>query len=509
MIRITNGDRTTELAWDGAPVSVSRLLERAGLHPDRPCGGQGRCGKCRVLARGDLSPAAPEERKHLTAAELDAGVRLACMARICGPDADIGLPREGQLLVETGLPLHRLTWEPWAAGLGVSVDIGTTTVAAYLWDLDGRRQLGVASCKNPQERLGADVVSRLDASLAGRGGELRTCITACIAELARRLCRQAGRPVTDIGGAVITGNTAMLYLLRGLDVHDIALAPFQARYRFGEYVPASELGLPWGADCRVYLPPCISAYVGADITCGLLACGALQADGPALLADVGTNGEMALLSGGTIYCCATAAGPAFEGVGISCGSGAVPGAIDAVTVSDGALRVHVIGGGAARSLCGSGLLDAVAALRQLELVEDSGFMEADALPLAPGAALLRRDIRAFQLAKSAVCAGVDTLLHTAGLRAPEVKTVWLAGGFGCRLLPESAGAVGMLPLPLVPSVRPVGNAAAAGAALLLCARRFEPELAAITAASRVVELAADPVFQERFVEDMLLSEVTE
>ena len=191
MIRITNGDRTTELAWDGAPVSVSRLLERAGLHPDRPCGGQGRCGKCRVLARGDLSPAAPEERKHLTAAELDAGVRLACMARISGPDADIGLPREGQLLVETGLPLHRLTWEPWAAGLGVSVDIGTTTVAAYLWDLDWRRQLGVASCKNPQERLGADVVSRLDASLAGRGGELRACITACIAELARRLCRQA------------------------------------------------------------------------------------------------------------------------------------------------------------------------------------------------------------------------------------------------------------------------------------------------------------------------------
>ena len=140
MIRITNGDRTTELAWDGAPVSVSRLLERAGLHPDRPCGGQGRCGKCQVLARGDLSPAAPEERKHLTAAELDAGVRLACMARISGPDADIGLPREGQLLVETGLPLHRLTWEPWAAGLGVSVDTGTTTVAAYLWDLDGRRQ---------------------------------------------------------------------------------------------------------------------------------------------------------------------------------------------------------------------------------------------------------------------------------------------------------------------------------------------------------------------------------
>lgn len=509
MIRITNGERTAELTWDGVQVSVSRLLEQAGLHPDRPCGGQGRCGKCRVLAHGALSPAAPEERRHLTAAELDAGMRLACMAQICGPDADIELPQEGRMLVETGLPLQRLEWAPWAAGLGLSVDIGTTTVAAYLWDLDGRRQLGVMSCKNPQERLGADVVSRLDASLAGRGGELRRCMTACLAELAEGLCRQVGRPVTDIGGAVITGNTAMLYLLRELDVHDIALAPFQARHRFGEYLPAAALGLHWAPDCRVYLPPCISAYVGADITCGLLACGALQAEGPALLADVGTNGEMALLSGGTIHCCATAAGPAFEGVGISCGSGAVPGAIDAVTAEDGALHVHVIGGGEARSLCGSGLLDAVAALRRLELVEDSGFMEEDSLPLSGSAALLRRDIRAFQLAKSAICAGVDTLLYTAGVRASEVKTVWLAGGFGCKLSPESAGAVGMLPLALVPSVRPVGNAAAAGAALLLCSRRFETEAADITAAARVVELAADPVFQERFIEDMLLAEVTE
>ena len=197
---------------------------------------------------------------------------------------------------------------------------------------------------------------------------------------------------------------------RGYDVRDIALAPFQARHLFGESVPARELGLDWGADCQVYLPPCLSAYVGADITCGLLACDILHARGPALLADVGTNGEMALLSDGTIYCCATAAGPAFEGVGISCGSAAVTGAIDAVTVENNALRCHVIGGGTARSLCGSGLLDAVAALRRLELVEDSGYMEDDSLPLSGSVSLLRRDIRSFQLAKAAVCAGVDTLL---------------------------------------------------------------------------------------------------
>ena len=508
MIRLKHSGITTELPWDGIPVTVSRLLEQAGLYPDHPCGGQGRCGKCRVAAKGDLSPAAPEERRHLSPEELAAGVRLACLAQVCGPDADIELPSDGGLLVETGGSLHRLAWDPWATGLGLCVDIGTTTVAAYLWDLDRRCRLGVASCKNPQERWGADVVSRLDAALAGHGEDLRTCMVQCLAELASRLCRQADRPVSDIGGAVLTGNTAMLYLLRGLDVHDIALAPFRAQHRFGEYVPAAALGLHWGADCRIYLPPCLSAYVGADITCGLLACGILQTDGPALLADVGTNGEMALRSGDTIYCCATAAGSAFEGVGISCGSGAVPGAIDAVSVENGGLHVHVIGGGPARSLCGSGLLDAVAALRRLERVEDSGFMEEDSLPLSGGVSLLRRDIRAFQLAKSAVCAGVDTLLHAAGCTAPQVRTAWLAGGFGCKLSPESACAVGMLPCGLIPSVRPAGNTAAMGAALLLCSRRFEAEAAAIVSASRVVELTTDPVFQQRFVEDMILTEVT-
>ena len=204
----------------------------------------------------------------------------------------------------------------------------------------------------------------------------------------------------------------------------------------------------------------------------------------------------------------TAAGPAFEGVGISCGSAAVTGAIDAVTVENNALRCHVIGGGTARSLCGSGLLDAVAALRRLELVEDSGYMEDDSLPLSGSVSLLRRDIRSFQLAKAAVCAGVDTLLRAAGRAASEVETVWLAGGFGCKLSPDSAGAVGLLPRELIPAVRPSGNTAAMGAALLLCSRRFEAETVSIAAAARLVDLSASPVFQQRFVEDMTLSEVT-
>ena len=147
MIRIRSGDTVTELAWTGENIPAARLLAQAGLYPDYPCGGQGRCGKCRVLAHGDLSPAAPEELAQLPPRELARGMRLACLARICGPDAELTLPREDGLLVETGGSLHRLEWDPWAAALGICVDIGTTTVAAYLWDLDRRCRLGVASCK--------------------------------------------------------------------------------------------------------------------------------------------------------------------------------------------------------------------------------------------------------------------------------------------------------------------------------------------------------------------------
>ena len=191
MIRIRSGDTVTELAWTGENIPAARLLAQAGLYPDYPCGGQGRCGKCRVLAHGDLSPAAPEELAQLPPRELARGMRLACLARICGPDAELTLPREDGLLVETGGSLHRLEWDPWAAALGICVDIGTTTVAAYLWDLDRRCRLGVASCKNPQERFGADVVSRLDASLAGQGDALRACVELgkTVGEALKKKCR--------------------------------------------------------------------------------------------------------------------------------------------------------------------------------------------------------------------------------------------------------------------------------------------------------------------------------
>lgn len=508
MIELYRGNTMAEqFRWNGRSCTLAQLLAGNGSGPDLPCGGRGRCGKCKVQASGDLLPIDAQEREKLTPSEIRKGFRLACKAVVCGENVRITLPDSGALQVETSTLPSDAAWSPWASGLGLSVDIGTTTVAAYLWDLDERRSLGVAARKNPQESFGADVVTRLEAALNGKGAALQACIRQCLTELAAQLCAEAGRSPLELGGAVIAGNTSMLYLLCGYEVQDLAFAPFPARHRFGAYMTAAELELPWSPDCRVYLPPCISAYVGADITCGLLACGVLSHPGSALLADVGTNGELVLLHGGRLLCCATAAGPAFEGVGISCGSGAVPGAIDRVELRDGRLSIHTIAEQPPVSLCGSGLLDAVSCLVQRGDIEDTGYMEADTIPLGGAAALTRSDIRAFQLAKSAVCAGIETLLAAAGISPETPDTVWLSGGFGSKLSPDSAARIGLLPAAFAGKVIPAGNTAAAGASQLLCHSGALAEIRQITALAETAELANSPVFQERFMEDMLLGEV--
>lgn len=508
MIRVYYGDTVAgQFPWNGEACTLAQVLTNSGLGMDMPCGGRGRCGKCKVQATGDICPMDAQEREKLTLAEIQTGFRLACKAVICGENVQITVPTIGALQVELGTVSGDMAWSPWASGLGLSVDIGTTTVAAYLWDLDCRRPLGVSACKNPQECFGADVISRLETSLKGEGPALQACIRQCLADLASELCDKAERSPREITGAVITGNTSMLYLLCGYEVRDLAFAPFSANHRFGEYMTASELGFPWNKDCQIYLPPCISAYVGADISCGLLACDVLSHPGSALLADVGTNGEIVLMYGGKLLCCATAAGPAFEGVGISCGSSAVPGAIDRVELRDGRLQIHTIAEQPAESLCGSGLMDAVSCLVQRGDIEDTGFMETEVIPLSGSIALTRSDIRAFQLAKSAVCAGIETLLATAGISPDKIDTVWLSGGFGSKLSADSAASIGLFPAILSEKAIPAGNTAASGAARLLCDSNALIEIRKIADLAETVELANNPVFQEKFMENMMLGEV--
>lgn len=201
---------------------------------------------------------------------------------------------------------------------------------------------------------------------------LARAVRQAIGGLLERMCAQAGRETAEIDGLVITGNTAMLHLLTGEDPSPLAAAPFAARELFGKTVPARALDLPCGADASVYLPRCMSAFVGGDVSAALLASGICRRPDTAMLADIGTNGEIVLWHEGRLSCCSTAAGPAFEGANLSQGMQGVPGAIDRVWLEGGALAVHTIGDAPARGICGSGAADALACLLRSGQLDESG-----------------------------------------------------------------------------------------------------------------------------------------
>ena len=479
-------------------VAVGTRLSAVLSHIPHPCGGKGICGKCRIRATGALSPLSVMEERHLTAFEIADDIRLSCCTMVEG-DCRVTADAPAQLSVVTdGRAVA--TAVPTFAAYGVAVDIGTTTLAARLYDTGGRL-LARAGCANPQIAFGADVLSRVDA--AGRGSDLTTPLQTAVNSLVCRLAEEAGIRTVAIDGAVITGNTAMLCFLSGTDPTSLSRAPFALPRAFGEAVTAASVGLTALPPNRaVYLPPCASAFIGGDALCAALACDMDGDDRTALLADIGTNGELLLRHRNTLYACSTAAGPAFEGVGISCGMPALDGAIDEVALVNGGLLPHVIGGGKPIGICGSGLVDAAACLLAMEEMDRSGYIGADALPLCGGVYLTQEDMRALQQAKSAVSAGLHTLLHHADLTADGVEVLYAAGGFGSRLNRRNAAAVGLLTRNLTCPIEPVGNAALDGATRLLLDSSARGELTALVGKIRVVELATDPYFIDRFIQGM-------
>ncbi|MBQ2716209.1 MAG: DUF4445 domain-containing protein, partial [Clostridia bacterium] len=328
---------------------------------DAPCGGHGKCGKCKVRARGKLSAPSEAELRLLTEDELKSGIRLACKTVALGDCEIETLASSAEAQIVTGGAFVEFELKPTFKKYGVAIDIGTTTLAAHLYDVRGTL-IAEHSRLNPQSEWGADVISRIEASIGGKSDELARSIISALDKMIAELALSARIDAKEIDGAVITGNTVMLSLLTREDVEPFSHAPFEARRLFGETLSAKELGLcSLEPGARVCLPPCISAFVGADTVCALLATDLCGKD-CAMLADIGTNGEMALSYNGALRVCSTAAGPAFEGVGISMGMRGAFGAIDKVSVSGGELEIHVIGEGEAVGICGSGLVDAAASM---------------------------------------------------------------------------------------------------------------------------------------------------
>lgn len=420
-----------------------------------PCAGNHTCGKCRVRAQGAVSAPDEAEFRLLSEEERAAGVRLACCCRIEG-DAAVILHEEGASKIvswyETPAFSHTET------GYGFAADIGTTTVALQLIDRANGAVLAERLAENAQRGYGADVISRIEACKENGVSVLSERIAGQLEAMAAECLQETGIPA--VSESVVTGNATMLHIYEGLDPFSLAAAPFDVQSYFGCMGRRTLAGAP------VYLPRCVGAYVGADIVCAVLAAD-LLGGGVQLLADIGTNGEMALAKDGRLLCCSTAAGPAFEGAGLSCGMPAAPGAIRAVKMENGRAVYETVGGGPACGICGSGILDALAVMLETEAVDDAGYIEEDWAVGDSGITVTQKDVRQIQLAKSAVCAGLLTLLEEENLSAAEVQRFVIAGGFGNTMDFDSAKKIGLYPAALRGRTAFVGNGALGGAYMLL------------------------------------------
>lgn len=420
------------------------------------------------------------------------------------------------------------------AAYGVAIDIGTTTVVAYLCHLPTGEVVAVASELNPQTQYGEDVIARLQMAVMEPDGaaRLRAVVTEAVNDLIGRAAHDAGVPRTAVYEIAAVGNTCMTHLLLGVPPTGLAGVPFVPAFRASQTVRAADLGIAAHPEALLFVVPNIGSFVGADTVGVILASEIDRTSGLAVAVDIGTNGEIVVAKDGELLACSTAAGPAFEGARISGGMRAAAGAIDEVTIDDD-VWYHVLGDVPPRGLCGSGLVDAVAELVKVGAITDTGRLrkpeESGALPekvrqrlcqnehgtefvlasaeeSASGkpVVLTARDIRQMQLAKGAIAAGIALMLAEVGAGPGDVDRLLLAGAFGNYIRRESAVAIGLIPALPDERIQSIGNAAGVGARLVLLSvteRRRAEEIARRT---RHVELSEREGFYDRFAEAMML-----
>lgn len=464
-----------------AGTSLLQAQIQAGIHPDAPCGGLGTCGKCRVTVEGREVLACQtladrdmivHTRKHETAQILSDGQTAQTV-----PDGD--------------------------AAYVIALDIGTTTVVAYLMEGKTGRVLAQSGMLNPQSQFGADVISRIQHVLDGGGEEMQSCIRSALADLAREVCAKAGIAPEEVGTAAIVGNTAMHHLLLGIDPHPLVIPPYMPNVYDAMELDADGL-LPISGKVRIL--PNIAGFVGGDTVGCMTSVRFDQLEELTLLVDIGTNGEMVLGDKHRRIACSTAAGPAFEGAKISCGMRGADGAVDHVYYRGGKIIPHVLGGGEAVGLCGSGLLDLIAVLLDAGILDESGCLEEREYRLTENVTLTQKDVREVQLAKAAIRAGVELLAQNLGVQVEDIQQVLLAGAFGNYMTPASACRIGMIPPVLEGRIKTIGNAAGAGAKLCaLSVREFEYSKA-LAKGTEFLELASLPQFQDQYVDALEFEE---
>ena len=496
--------------------SLLEQLRSHGIYISAACGGRGACGKCKVQMLSGAAGISEADRKCISEAELAAGWRLACMA-YPGKDCRVRLDSEDESgfeavaghCCEVG---REKAGSEGADGYDIAIDIGTTTIAIGLIDHSGGEALHTVTAVNHQRAFGADVISRIQAANEGHGEALKACIRQDLYEGIKRLLKESGTVGGSIRRIAIAGNSTLGHLLMGYSCETLGVYPFTPVNIGRIRTTASELfGAQLAAEADVLLLPGITTYVGADIAAGMLACDFDRREKPCLLIDLGTNGEMAVGNKERILVTSTAAGPAFEGGNISCGMGSIPGAICNVTIGASGIRLRTIKDQPPIGLCGTGVIETTYELVKAGLVDETGMLEEayfeEGFPLAntpEGAPITftQKDVREMQLAKSAVRAGMETLLKRYGITYDDIDQVFLAGGFGYKVDLEKTIGIGMLPEELKAKTTAIGNSSLAGAAKYLSTSAAEERLKKIIGSSKEVELSSDADFNELYMTHM-------
>ena len=382
-----------------------------------------------------------------------------------------------------------------------AVDLGSTSVVAYLMDGKTGESLGIKSILNPQRQFGADVVMRSSYALEHGPGSLSGCIREAVDELLGTLAGECGRKREDIVRIMMAGNSCMHHLFLEIPVDTLVRAPYVPRVKESVEKKASDCGIHVWRDASLAWLPNIGGFVGADTAACMLAAEFDRREDLTLLVDIGTNGEMVLGNKDGFSVCSTAAGPAFEGAKITCGMRGSDGAIDHVYLKNGKVQVHVIGDCQPVGICGSGLLDAVCCLLKTGWIREDGYMK-EPWYFSREVFLTQKDVRELQLAKAAIAAGVQLLCRKQGRKISDIRTLLLAGAFGNYLDPESACGIGLLPPVLKGRIIPVGNAAGSGARLAVLSRTEFERAKKMASDAEFLELAMEKDFMDVYIDEM-------
>lgn len=532
---------TINLNTDSKITGNPTILEYCRSHGvtgiEAPCGGKGTCGKCKVTV---TKPYYKEV--------------LACQTKICdgmeiivgggtitgvGTDmneAKVSASDEMVVLVDRKSDMQENPVSVYGnhssnAGTLAACDIGTTTVVCYLIDKETGQIISTRSGANPQRSFGADVLSRIDAAARADDNDkangglqmMQSQIVSLLNGFISDMLTECGR--TKVCLFSVAGNTVMCHLLMGISPEKLGRAPFMPDEYFGREFNPLDIGLE---NCQTMIIfPAVSGFVGGDITAGMME--TVNCNELTLYLDIGTNGEMALGKGDRYVCCATAAGPAFEGAQIEMGMPASRGAVDKVWLEGRRIKYSVIGNDRPVGLCGSGLIDALAILLKAGIIDENGTilsgqelpilfrsyvfeLEAEdaaqssesslAVYIAPGVYITQEDIRKLQLAKGAIAAGIDILFKEYGCKPCDLDILTFAGGFGNYIDKASAAAIGLFPPELLDRAKEVGNAAGNGAVSAALSQEAWERALDISGKMRYIELASYPHFDEIYVEHM-------